>query len=189
MSSRISTLDLFKYVNANYEHAKAQVRKQLSHFPFLLQNDFGGTLDCTITSITAVKAYDGDTRNTEEIYNEVVSIAKKYGYNSETWGSLPFFTRKVMNEVFKTKSKVKYFKGIGFNFDTIKSLINQGRPVLLSMANDGRGYYKNHTVTVIGYVVYQEAKMLVIADNWNASISYLDYNKLSRFSSLNWVEG
>lgn len=189
MSSRISTLDLFKYVNTNYEHAKAQARKQLQHFPFLLQNDYGGTLDCTITSITAVKAYKGDERDTKEIYGEVESVSKKYGYKSEIWGSIPLFTRKVLNEVFNTKSKVKYFKGIGFNFDTIKNLIDKGQPIILSMANDGRGYYKNHTVTVIGYVIYQEARMLIVADNWNGSVSYLDYGKLSKISSLNWIEG
>ena len=52
------------------------------------------------------------------------------------------------------------------------------------MLNDGRKYYKNHTVTVIGYKKYKKAKILIVADNWHKEVCYIDYNKLSFISSL-----
>jgi hypothetical protein len=32
--------------------------------------------------------------------------------------------------------------------------IDAGNPIILSMQNDGKDYYRSHTVTVIGYVEF-----------------------------------
>jgi uridylate kinase len=72
--------------------------------------------------------------------------------------------------------------------DTIKKCIDNNIPVVLSITNDGRGYYKNHSVTVVGYRIYKadnkEIKMLILYDNWAFSESLLDYNKLSVLSAI-----
>ena len=56
------------------------------------------------------------------------------------------------------------------------------------MSNDGRNYYQNHTVTVIGYMESGvKVKMLIIFDNWHETISYVDYNKMNKFCSVNYL--
>ena len=37
---------------------------------------------------------------------------------------------------------------------TICDKINEGTPVVLNITDDGRGFYKRHTVTVVGYHVF-----------------------------------
>ena len=64
------------------------------------------------------------------------------------------------------------------------------RPIILSMKNDGRNYYVNHTVTVMGYIMVRVGNrtvpILQVLDNWTKLISYIDYNKLSAISSINF---
>jgi len=56
--------------------------------------------------------------------------------------------------------------------------------MLLNMLNDGTGYYKGHTVLIIGYLELKNDFLLIVLDNWNKDISYIDYNKLSTISSI-----
>jgi hypothetical protein len=78
---------------------------------------------------------------------------------------------------------VNYGKGIGYDYDYIKKEIDEGNPIVLSMHSDGLDGYKNHSVTIVGYKDYGNAKMIQIYDNWYSSHSYLDYDKLSTISS------
>lgn len=62
--------------------------------------------------------------------------------------------------------------------------------MILSVLNDGRNYYKNHSVTIIGYNIVKtqnrKLNMILIYDNWSTEISYVDYNKLNIISSINF---
>jgi hypothetical protein len=86
---------------------------------------------------------------------------------------------------------VGYMKNIGFKFETIKSEIHKNNPLILSVLKDGNDYYKNHSITIIGYELYringQLIPMLVIYDNWYSSISYVDYNKMSTIASIHYA--
>ena len=59
-------------------------------------------------------------------YDIIKKNGIKYGYNIDSWGSIPIFTNVVINKSYQDitnksiKSKVKYFKGIVYNFNTIK---------------------------------------------------------------------
>jgi hypothetical protein len=62
----------------------------------------------------------------------------------------------------------------------------------LNIHNDGRDYYKNHSVVVVGFVTYQidggkQIHMIAVYDNWTNSIGYVDYQKLSKISSVNYL--
>ena len=81
-----------------------------------------------------------------------------------------------------------YGKGIGWRWATVKRLIACQTPVILNLWDDGRGYYHDHTVTVIGVEEYRKDRFLLVLDNWNESISLIDYKKLSIISSINWVD-
>lgn len=57
--------------------------------------------------------------------------------------------------------------------------------MLLNLWNDGRNYYKNHSVLIIGYKITENNDfILTIYDNWYKHNSYIDYNKLSIISSI-----
>lgn len=85
---------------------------------------------------------------------------------------------------------VRYLKNIGFNFNTIKKQLDQGNPVIISMMNDGRNVYKNHSIVVIGYNVYKidnrDIRILAVYDNWSREVRYIDYERLSIISSINY---
>ena len=58
------------------------------------------------------------------------------------------------------------------------------------MMNDGRSFYKNHSIVVIGYNRYKidnrEIRILAIYDNWAKEVRYIDYERLSMISSINY---
>ena len=61
--------------------------------------------------------------------------------------------------------------------------------VMLSMQNDGKDYYRGHTVTVVGYVEFCDGLghliyLLQIYDNWNGSYSFLDFETMSSLSEI-----
>ena len=151
----------------------------------LLQKDYGKALDCAVTSLAFLFG--------AEKYPEIEAIATKYFYNGDKWGTNPFFIRSIMNACLKEfkmegKGKSLYGKGIGWNFKKVKALVDQNKYLILNLHTDGRGYYKDHSVTIIGVVEYSNGRFLSIYDNWNYGISYIDYDKLSLISSINWYE-
>jgi hypothetical protein len=144
--------------------------------------------------MTAIINYHtGNQNDVHAIYNVVEPIAKKYFYRG-TKGT-PFITiRKIFQEALQhyklPNAYVKYAKDIGFKFKNIQAEINKGNPVILSMLDDGRDYYENHSITIIGYEVYRQGSntipMLKIYDNWSTNYRYIDYNKLSPVSSIHY---
>ena len=151
----------------------------------MLQADYGEDYDCSITCITAMLS----NGNPDETYKKVEEIAKKYFYNGKTIGTIPFFIKAILDEAANVNSKRGYGKNIGFTWSKIKSLIAMDKPIILSMLNDGRNYYRNHSVTIVGYNEYNNGKvrLLAVYDNWRKTISYIDYSKLCTISSINYI--
>ena len=154
--------------------------KQIQSFVPFLQKSFGNN-NCTLTSIMTV-LYNLLNRQykAEVIYDIIKKNGVKYGYNSDSWGSIPIFTNIVINKSYQDitnksiKSKVKYFKGIGYNFNTIKEQIDNNNPVILSVNKAGK--YTNHTVVIIGY--NEETNELLIHDNWRILIQKINNKDL-----------
>ena len=89
------------------------------------------------------------------------------------------------------KTKSAYIKGVGFNLNSIKTILNNQKPIILTMHNDGRDYYKMHSVTVIGYDIYslnnkKIIPFLLVYDNWTKISNYIDYTRLSSLSCINY---
>ena len=171
-----------------YTNNEQFINKQLYDVPCLLQNDYGGLCDCTLTSITALIKYIKPVEEIENIYNKVEQIAKKYCYKEER-GVKTVIISLLLKEVyrqFKINKKVKgcYLKGIGFDYEDIKREIDNNNPMLLNLWKDGRNYYHDHTVLIIGYYYTSKYKMIGIYDNWNKGISYIDYKKLNSICSI-----
>lgn len=186
---RISRYDLTQYVKSKTGKTKIIRVKTIAKFPMLLQNNYGLDQDCTLTSITALAQYKNQFPDykTEDIYSCVEQVALKYGYDGNKRGTNPLVIRNIINKIFLTKSKIKIFKNLGYNFETIVEQINKNNPIVLSLYKSGNGSYDNHTVSILGYVEYEGAKMLIIADNWYKDYSYIDYDKLSFISQINYL--
>lgn len=190
---RINENNIEWYLKTTYGNAPILKRqKKLDGFPFLLQKDYGDLNDCTLTSITAIVSFLSLGKNSiQEIYNYVEKIAKKNLYKGSR--GTPYLTmRKIFHESlarFKLpKANIKFVKGVGYNYSTITAELHKNNPVILSVTNDGRDYYKNHSITVIGYEIYQvgnkEVKMLLVADNWYSTIGYIDFDKIKKVSNI-----
>ena len=62
---------------------------------------------------------------------------------------------------------------------------------MLSMYKDGRDFYNDHSITVIGYGEYKvdskhAAHMLKVYDNWYKEMCYDDYDLIHLFSSIHY---
>lgn len=163
--------------------------KQIQSFVPFLQKSFGNN-NCTLTSIMTVLYNLFDRKcKAKIIYDVVERNATRYGYNSESWGSIPLFTNLVINKSYQDitnktiKSKVKYFKGVGYNFNSIKEQIDNNNPIILSVYKAGK--YDTHTVIIIGY--NEETNELLIHDNWKILIQKIKYDDISFISSINYL--
>lgn len=149
----------------------------------LLQANYGEDYDCTLTCLAFLFG--------EQNYSLIEKIATKYGYNGKVSGTNPLTVKAVMKQTMQS-AKIKgtpksaYLKNVGFSWKTIKELINGNHYVILNLSNDGRGYYKNHSVTIIGYGEYKGANLLLVYDNWHTTVSYVDYDRMCSICSINY---
>lgn len=141
-----------------------------------LQKNYGKDGDCTLSSIlTLIYFYTKGKYSDIEIYDYIEKIAKKYLYNGDFYGSIPIFNKSIIQNVFKhfgvdKQVTCKYFKNAGFNLQNIQNILDANQPIVISIYKDGRKYYENHTITIIGYSIYtnnnNETKVLLkVLDN------------------------
>lgn len=196
-NKRLTSSNIQSYIAEMYPKLsiKREESKVISSIPALLQKEYGGANDCTLTSLTAILMFLTRETNANKIYNNVEKIAIQYGYTGSV-GTNPFFIKKIYDTLLKSYSlvkttKAKYLKCGGYNFTLIKQLINNRTPVILSLNTDGRNYYENHSVLIIGYKEFllsdnKLKRFLVVQDNWSKEKSFIDYDKLSIISSINY---
>lgn len=149
----------------------------------LLQEDYGEDYDCTLTCLAFLFG--------SENYTLIERIAKRYGYSGTVSGTNPLTVKSVMKKVMqelqiKGTPKSAYIKNVGFKWNTLKELLNSNHYVILNLSTDGRDYYKNHSVTIIGYGEYKGANLLLVYDNWHTTVSYIDYDKMCSICSINY---
>lgn len=167
------------------EYGQGEFAEYITDARCLLQKNYGEDYDCTLTSLAAIFG--------EEHYDLIEAIAKKHGYVGKNCGTNPFKVKAIMQGVMddigiKGKCYSRYGKGVAFNWYTIGILLERGHHVVLNIYKDGRGYYKNHSVLIVGIAFLGKHKLLAVYDNWNEGISYVDYDKLCFVASINWYE-
>lgn len=189
-----------KYLREKYSNVKTtfltQRKKVKGNYQPLLQNDYGGVNDCTLTALTTV--ISGLTnQNPKAVYDVVEKYAKQYGFKCN--GTNPLFIKSIFDKSLKEfginkKTKQGYLKSLGYGFTEIKKLIDNDIPIILSVYNDGRDYYVSHTIVIIGYLTYRVndnkslEPFLLVYDNWKPKIGVIDYKTLSLISSINFFE-
>ena len=160
---RLTDDNIYNYIlssNLNYSDAVLKSIKQLAIKPFLQKIFRPGEGNCTLSSITTcLYYYSPQERSFNEIYDVVERIADNYYYKRDSFGVIPFFNKTIYQQAIdyfrlNKRIKSKYVNHIGFSFNTIKEQIDNKNPVILSLLNDGRNFYKNHTVVVIGYAQF-----------------------------------
>lgn len=186
-SQRLSNSNIAQYLGTSKYYPYI-----LSYVPCLLQNDYDLANDCTLTSITTIIKHLLPSESIQFIYNKVEQIARRKGYvgwyGTPSLMIAPVLKQSLRSFQLNKKVKTLFFKDIGFTFEDIQNEINNHNLVMINLWKDGRNYYKNHTVLAIGYIVKDNHKMLAIYDNWALGISYLDYDKLSKITSINIVK-
>ncbi len=154
------------------------IKRKVIEIDSFLQSNFGekGDGDCTLTSLmTVIYFYCKKTIDYNTIYSTVRSFATKHFFNSKT-GTIPFFIKSIFDKSLKKlnikgiTTKSAMVKCVGFNLNTIKNAINQGKPIVFSIFNDGRDYYANHSITIVGYETFKfnngkQYTMLLVYDN------------------------
>lgn len=178
----------------NTIHMVPQKYKVVGGVTPLLQEDYGLAGDCTLTSMTCLLEFLYH-KPIQEIYDIVESHAKKFGYTGK-FGTFPLFINAILERAEKqlvnkkTKWKSGYLKGIGYTFNTIIKSVDQNKPMILSLWNDGRGYYKDHSITIVGYAQYlingKTQRFIIVQDNWHKEKAYVDYETLCVISSVNY---
>lgn len=185
--TRLSNMNIGQYVNSKKFYPVV-----INNIQSLLQDNYGEANDCTLTSITTVIHYFLSQEGTYDIYKNVEKIARKHGYFG-SYGTpslmIPCVYQKSLNK-YSISKKVKtfYLKDIGYTFEQIKKEIANHNPILLNLWKDGRNYYKNHTVLIVGYLEINNYKLLVVYDNWSLGMSYIDYSLLSTTSSISIIK-
>lgn len=188
-NKRISTSDVIVYLKENnFNWISNPENFTIGSVRAFLQKNYGGEGDCTLTSILTVVKYYKPELDTNKVYDYIEEIAKKYLYH-EIRGTFPGFNKAIVKNVFnhfgiQKQLYSKYIKGIGFNQKTIINELKQNIPVIISLTNDGRNYYKHHTITIVGYMIFKdkdnkEKTLFKVYDNWFTGYSILDYDVLN----------
>lgn len=197
-NKRIERGSINKYLKEKYPEAKNiqlyQHKKVLSIYKPLIQKDYGLSGDCSLTALTTVIC-GIVKKQPQEVYNVVEKYAKQYGFKGN--GTNPLFIKSIFDKSLKDfglnkKTKFAYLKSISYNFNKIQSLIDSNIPIILNIYKDGRNYYDDHSIVIIGYLIYKiddmHVPMLLVYDNWVERASVVDYNILSIISSINYCK-
>ena len=175
----------YSWLELEYPKRGKQIYRKLIPLDGLLQKNYGKRLDCTLTSLACIFG--------ERYYGDIEKIAEKYGYNGDKWGTNPLAVKAIMREFMRRwgvpgKVKSAYGKGVGWTWHAVKDIVSRNIPAVLNLWDDGRGYYHDHSVVLMGVEAYQRAKFLMVLDNWHETVSLIDYDKLCIISSINYID-
>lgn len=193
---RLTDNNIHQYLKEVYGSGQVIRRRKILNIPELFQSDYGAINDCTLTSMTSCLSYLLKINDYNKIYNVIQSIANNNNYYNEKNGTNPLKIKKIYDTAYfrlsgeKRNSKSGYFKNVCVTEDVIRNIFNNNLPIILNFVNDGRNYYHNHSVTVIGYIDYKynngNVMALMVYDNWFKNVAYIDFKKLSLICSINY---
>lgn len=196
-SSYAGITDPIAYVNDRYQPGWRLVEEErMLGVPALLQRAFeNGRNSCTLTSITAIfsfyreQGYDAIPDDVVTLQRDVRAIALRHAFTDER-GTPPIRIAAIIREVWRYYG----YTGRGssryvWTWRTFHREFKARSPFILNMAN---GYYKNHSVTGIGYLRFEkngspDVILLEVFDNRAASVRYIDFNAFNRWGSISRV--
>ena len=131
--TRLDETTLRTYLHSTYNSPELKQEKIINGFKPFLQANYGGTNDCTLCSISSIASFkDKYNKPFNDIYDKVEAVAAYHCYSPERFGTIPIFIKSIIDKSFKTKSKAYYLKNIGYNWNTVKTLVDKNIPFVLS---------------------------------------------------------
>lgn len=184
------------YVNDRYRGQWTMTfSKRIEGVPVLLQKSFdGGTNNCTLTSITAIfhyyhARYERIPKDIVQIHQDARELALIHRFKEDK-GTPPTRIAAIITNLWAHYG----YKGHGssrylWKWSTFEREILANRPFIVNMAN---GFYKNHSVTGIGYQVFQkrgypDVLLLEVLDNRSLDVRYIDFNEFNFWGSITRV--
>ncbi|NCA99030.1 MAG: hypothetical protein EOM70_06600 [Clostridia bacterium] len=167
----------------------------------LLMNDFRpGIGCCTITALTAAFRHirqQGESStipdDTPALFDQIESIAARHGYRPKRGRTNPLRIGSIVRHLFRFYHlKGRAGSTLCLSAAKICHELDHGRPVLLNLAF---GFYRRHTVTVVGYQIWQDLSNQTknhqrifwqVNDGWNQEIRFIDHWSLTRPWSGHW---
>ena len=151
----------YKRLEAEYPNRGKQTYRKLIPMTGLLQKNYGKELDCTLTSLACIYG--------ARWYGTIEHIATKHGYDGDRKGTNPLTVKAITKELLRVlhepgTPRSAYGKVVGWNCLTARRLAERGIPAVLNLWDDGRGYYHDHSVVLVGVEEYQRAKFLLVCD-------------------------
>lgn len=195
---RISGTNVNAYLKSLYgEDATFKIKEMynVAGVTALLQKDYGKDNDCALTSLTACLLAQHPGKTAQEVYDIVEECAEKsLFYNGNSFGTFDLGIKYIFNVAAKKLGKpVSAKRLLVFDFAKIKSILKSTKnPLVLSIQNDGRNFYKTHSITVVGCITYtinttgETRDFLMVYDNWVKRVSYVDFDKLGCLRMINY---
>lgn len=182
--------DIEGYLNEKYQERPVLIKaNEIDLAEFTGRSLEIGSGNCTLVSMVRsieylkdLKGLDRIPKDRRQIYEDSKKIARKYFY-TDKYGTLPALAGNIYESIFLHYDYNAYSKGYFiWDFDdNVVREIDLSYPVIFNIA---RGYYKNHSITISGYRIYQlgrrKIKIAIIHDSWRKSVRYLNFSQLER---------
>ncbi len=180
-----------KYISMNYGDNMILVARKVLLMDDFSMRDLGEDANnCVLTGITRILSYylnQNDEKVDQEIIYDLVkenAVRKGYQWNKGLGFHRISSVMKRCAEIYgiaSRKTRSVYCVGI---FKTIKKQIDMQNPLLMNLSF---GYYRNHTVTIAGYEIYEKKgrfwgkkhyPIVLVYDGWKRTLMGIDYHKL-----------
>ena len=155
-----------------------------------------GAENCSVAAVARISEYWCGVQNVSFPHNladtyQVAEIlaATKYKYTAQK-GLSQLRIKPLLHEV---AHRYGIYLNVRLHFlwnykKHIEGELDAGRPVILNIA---LGYYRNHSITVAGYRIYdcggKKIPMLAAADGWNPGLRYIDVREFRRFPGFKGI--
>lgn len=183
MNKQITNIE--EYMNRQYPHHQWIAGKILS-VPDFIQSELGDVKNnCSLASMTRILEYHLKLPR-KDLYAEIFTLGLKHGFMPQR-GIFPNKIDNIANDFFKKHQIEGRCRGSYFGnfYKPVMREIDGDRPLMM---NIGIGYYRDHSLTVVGYRIYRyqgmNIKILEVIDGWRRGISYMDYSQLTGLFSL-----
>ncbi len=163
--------------------------------PPLLMNEFRpGVGCCTITALTSVfRHIQVQTADRQipaaniSLFDQIEATAARYGYHLKRGRTNPLLIGAIVRNLYRQFQLTgRAGSTILWPAACIRRELDAGYPVLLNIAC---GHYRHHTVTVVGYQLWQDITrqpperqrwIWQVHDGWSAEARYIDHWALTR---------
>jgi len=176
------------------------VSLQANDRPLLMHDFRPGIGCCTITALTTVfrhlrqqiarSSIPGDSPS---LFDQIESVAARHGYRPKRGRTNPLRIGSIVRQLFHLyQLQGQAGSALFLSAHQISRELDAGRPVLMNLAF---GHYHRHTVTVMGYQLWQDSTQQTnhrqrhlwqVHDGWSETVRFIDHWALTRPWSGHW---